>query len=126
MNREFKFRVWDDKLKTFSYFDLFSAYGNIPEDLRKNVCESTCVKDKNHKEIFEGDVVKTCKDFNIAALSTTFVEYDKGVVEWVNEGFNICQAMIGRTHFEVFRSCDCCPCALEVIGNVFENPELLK
>jgi hypothetical protein len=55
MSRELKFRIWDDKTKTFDYFDLRSTFGHIPNDLVNNIQQCLNIKDSNGAEIYEGD-----------------------------------------------------------------------
>lgn len=57
MTRELKFRVWDIQLKKFNYFDIHSAWGNIPSDSRQNIQQFSGHKDKYGKEIYEGDII---------------------------------------------------------------------
>lgn len=85
-------------------------------------CQYTGLKDKTDREIYEGDVVKTDNEHS-SIIGCHWTEYDKGVVTWIRGGFNVCQANIGRNEIHHYVTCGCCPCGLEIIGNVFENPE---
>lgn len=61
MNRPIKFRVWSFLDKSFHYFSIEEGY---PQGIAGGVSEPqqyTGLKDKNNKEIYEGDVVR----FNI-------------------------------------------------------------
>ena len=94
----------DDYGGTFSsHKKLWSADGKIQQ--------FTGLKDKNDKEIYEGDIVKGLFfDTDVMADLVTICP-----VVWVEDRacFNI-----GHRHWT--RS------ATTVIGNIFENPELLK
>jgi len=65
----------------------------------------TGLKDKNGKEIFEGDVLKSEFKYNEKLIIVKWIGGDKTDFQ----GFDICQV------FEKY----------EVIGNKFENPKLL-
>jgi hypothetical protein len=72
----------------------------------------TGLKDKNGKEIYEGDILKT--------------ETDKPmVVTWSKKFASFCISREGWAFQHWFgEACD--PENCEVIGNIYENPELIK
>ena len=73
--------------------------------------QSTGLKDKNGKEIFEGDVLGT-KD----GLLNGVVEYRSDLGMWTN-------SLISYNNFE--RLCNVAG-SREIIGNIYENPDLLE
>lgn len=73
--------------------------------------QSTGLKDKNGKEIFEGDILGT-KD----GLLNGFIEYREDLGMFVN-------SLIRYNNFE--RLCNVAS-DREIIGNIYENPELLE
>jgi formylmethanofuran dehydrogenase subunit C len=94
MNREIKFRVWDGEKMTF--FPLGISMSNLEYG---KVMQFTGVKDKNGKEIYEGDILN----------------FD-GLVEFKNGSFIVNGwEPLGEMATE----------KQEIIGNIYENPELL-
>lgn len=154
-NREIKFRVWNEKDKCFIYylpFDLSSICGrggysnhniyywfssNIKENPKKceikhfNINEETIfqqytgLKDKNGKEIYEGDIVKSHGD-SMGELFNSLPKYEKGEIMWLREAFCICGSENGSANLDEYTDCGCCNTKLEIIGNIFENPDLSK
>ena len=133
MNAEVKrmrpeFRAWTEEGKAM-YYDaypfkdgtLLLSYDGIAFDEVPAsdfiLMQSTGIKDKNGKEIFEGDVVKYkvgCNTF------TEEVVYDKNFAGF---GVKDADAVIIFTFGELAEDVDLH--SLEVVGNIYENPELL-
>lgn len=112
--REIKFRAWDRKGKQMIEHehlmmtcDGFSALDEeatmFPMEI---IMQFTGLLDKNGKEIYEGDIT-----------TSEISDEPKEVVFW--EGCFCHKWEDGRGH--IFN-----PKKLEIIGNIYENPELLK
>ena len=104
--RELKFRVYSFVCKEFIYFDIY----DYPQGIAGGVSEPqqfTGLKDKNGNEIFEGDYIRGQFDHGPAGLREEILP-----VKWSNEDGYQWNYLDLST--------------IEVIGNLFENPELLK
>jgi len=113
--REIKFRAWDTvDREMWEWPALVQSGFKLLADPAYVVMQYTGLKDKNGKEIYEGDVVKF-------AGSWPFPKIDQ-VVWWDGSaGFS--------PFIDAEESDDTCSCPkpeeCEVIGNIYENPELL-
>ena len=77
------------------------------------VTQYTGLKDKNSEEIYEGDIVKFIPSGEYG-LVTTFGNSQNLGIEWENS----------RTAFFTPMFYLGCETELEIIGNIYENPEL--
>lgn len=152
MNREIKFRVWDRALNkmitkenvkelldtvntgdcdtdyTYSRDEWYPAYDILIifdyfEDIQYGYIEDTSTKrfelmqytglhDKNGKEIYEGDIVRIIVNNNIEKICR--VEFKNGIFGVM---FSKNKDLTAFPHF--------CNTTFEVIGNEYDNPELL-
>jgi uncharacterized phage protein (TIGR01671 family) len=149
MSREIKFRAWDNHNKKwllgyeypnlggFSLFGgcvlmgewenvatsfLFGKNGLAPEDLK--IMQYTGLKDKNGKEIYEGDIYRynsSATNYQVMFVGGAFCggisEDSCAPIGWRGsddrEDGDLYEDYYYKKH-------------LEVIGNIYENPELLK
>lgn len=136
--RIIKFRAWDRRRKKMifgptdenvnsAWVFTMAEVGGVYDDVLV-LMQSTGLLDKNKKEIYEGDIVRYAFDWDYADKEYVIREFKKskkagnyiGQVEWEGEEFahfviNPKRMNLSTTSYLV-----------EVIGNLYENPELIK
>ena len=125
--RKIRFRAWNKEQKVFITWDYLKSFFRGPyDDFFENekyvLQQYTGLKDKNGKEIYEGDIVR---DFG----KTWVIKF--GEID-TNLGPRI--KMLGfymeTSDSDTYHNSEKHPLyellTLEIIGNIYENPELLK
>lgn len=123
-----KFRAWDkfDKVMRdvtlLDYNQNFVGYSYpvfMKSTMHMELMQSTGLKDKNGKEIFEGDILANGPDVMCMKRHNTLGFYveKKGRVEFIADG-----AVLEEFEEDAKEIAD----SLEIIGNIYENPELLE
>lgn len=109
--REIKFRAWAKDTKQFEYCGLYDSHKLFVEHNLGSeyiLMQYTGLKDKNGKEIWEGDIVEN----NDYKWKIDF--YDGSfVMRQIGQETNKWLLMSENKHSEI-------------IGNIYENPELLS
>lgn len=118
-----KFRAWDKETKTMN--GMAEIYRNRnqeielrPRDKHIILMQSTGLKDRNGKEIFKGDIIFWTYCDIWEGDGNAKVIFDNGMFKLLDI----------RTEGEVWDSLfDCIEnCNVYIIGNIYENPELLE
>lgn len=117
--REIKFRAWDVEDKemvddiytgTDDFTDMLNEtfkYWQDEELGNLKLMQFTGLKDKNGKEIYEGDVL------NVKGICFSGVEVVEDMVEWLQDyGYGLEE----QGNYQ----------EMEVVGNIYQNPGLVK
>jgi uncharacterized phage protein (TIGR01671 family) len=115
MQDRFRFRFWDKGTQTMQKFPKVELKHRITLDKiffddRVIFMQCTGLKDKKDKLIYEGDIVK---------FKTELSEKPKQII------WDECHYILKDT-FIILCNMEIKQFGLEVIGNIYENPELLE
>lgn len=128
MKREIKFRAWDKENKKMAQVSRIDfGPGGIRYLVDDSVLlEYTGLHDKNGREIYEGDIVSFGSVWNNGDNEDIDEEFHIGVVEYDPHyavyNVNCDESGEHRFMFTEVVNYD----GFGVIGNIFENPELLE
>jgi uncharacterized phage protein (TIGR01671 family) len=117
MKREIKFRAWDgnyNEMMTRDNMPDLSFWKYVAYDSNTPIMQFTGLTDKNGKEIYEGDIISN--------------ELIKGIVVFDSGCF--CIKVVCIINKDAGHDAGSCPALFdfiynEIIGNIYENPELL-
>ena len=118
--REIKFRAWNGKEMVYSggnleednQLDLFFCMWGV-RGMAEKLMQYTEFKDNNFKEIYEGDIIHyKDSDTSETTGTITFIKGSYGLE--TEEGFWTFNCLIGQDT------------EMYIIGDVYNNPELLK
>lgn len=113
--REIKFRAW--VLKSKAMFDVTDDISYYVGDKGVSLMQYTGLKDKSGVEIYEGDIIA----FNVG-MEGDCVEQ----VFWSKDGAKFMHTFSDRPNKAFWQNTNFLDELCEVIGNIHENPELLK
>ena len=124
--REIKFRAWDLKTKTMHTVENINFCGRETVTVQYNPVKKICLdsvllmqyigaKDKNGVEIYEGDIIR----HQTGKYGTDFE------IKWspILCGFTAMQIESGHPSPQLNQGT---MCYFEVVGNIYENPELVS
>lgn len=126
MNREIKFRIWDVenkemlKVRELDFEPTFyggriairpDQYNDYFDTEDMILMQYTGLHDKNGKEIYEGDIVEITRPCIL----------ERGEVKFINGCFDI----KSKDTLLMLYQCEINNFKLKVIGNIYDNPELL-
>lgn len=129
MNRTIKFRAWDGKqmheevhaVNGMAYVDSEVKYDTPHKEVypieNSTIMQFTGLLDKNRKEGYEGDVIERDSPFSKSKKVRGVITFSKSAfrIDWLVKRSGNWNDVL---HLHLPES--------EIIGNIYENPELLK
>lgn len=113
--REIRFRIWDYHNKKFVEVREWKLFNNwdyyVVELTGHHIQQYTDLKDKNGQDIYEGDLIDYLNDDEFYEVIFYFGKFKLERIDGMGCG-DFDEQNIQRN--------------MEVIGNIFENPELLS
>lgn len=128
--RELKFRGWNRIVDRMSDPVLISKFPANTQWQNLVIMQSTGLNDKTGKEIFEGDVIRLQVNQHIWFYQIGCVEADGANLYAINIRDNV--TIDNETDTYTYQMTDVraglshpIPAGCEVVGNIYENPELM-
>ena len=127
--KEYKFRAWDSLAeKMYSWTELLNQnlknIFTIPEQCGYHLMQYTGLKDKNGKEIYEGDIIKSYFENGLGAENKCLIIYDEYLCAFMGQELRTKQQYLfneGNPNKK-----DKQLKYTEVIGNIYDNKNLLE
>jgi uncharacterized phage protein (TIGR01671 family) len=117
MSRELKFRAWNYQTGNFDYFGLKEGLTKLPLDfIDSEIQQYISLKDKNGKDIYEGDIISFSVNYTVELGDPDIIEYKDCEVYYDEElaGF-----YFGKNGHQILDKVEVD--SIEVTGNIFEN-----
>lgn len=100
--------VWIEEKKDWLHFDDYEC-----------IMQSTDLRDRNSVEIFEGDILRVTNEHSWLEVVSYSKERAMFVTEEINREFKVPESpLYDLFNTNIFK--------FEVIGNIYENPEILE
>jgi uncharacterized phage protein (TIGR01671 family) len=132
--REIKFQAWDERTYfkdtpcmrnmdyIYSYLVQEGKFNEEDKDVlvdsgRLTFLQFTGLVDTNDKDIYEGDIIKTVGYIGIVAYEPQAAQYQ---IKWKDNANRYMPFNVTFSDGDTWK-CD----YMEIIGNIYENPELL-
>lgn len=124
--REIKFRAWDRKFKKWTSYSIDDGLVMFYDDHeecweisqggeRFILCQYTGFKNFNKKEIYEGDIVRALGFFSWIGVAKYFDKNQAFAFEIIDKNYRGSRLSMNQLNQYI-----------EIIGNIYENPELLE
>lgn len=113
--REIKFRVWNTETNKM----IIDEFLVIPTDEKYPLMQYTGLKDKNDVEIYEGDIVRVIDDIGYYGMGIAIFCLGSFCFEWIDDSEANIEPIVTIKKINNNQE-------LEVIGNIYENQELLE
>lgn len=129
MSRELKFRCWNNCLREYiPEEEVLEGFGECIKEDHLYVEQYTGLKDKNGKEIYDGDIIKYLsygKKGYIGQVVFDFVDDSEGYYVEKHYGWAIRRRSYNLPLGDYADNNMKCK-LVKVVGNIHENPELLE